>query len=153
MATVKTLTPEAGVNLSRLALRKGDFQHRIAADFDLNQGRISEIATGKRFADIPPAAAQEASYVRQSVSSLVKKRRVQGSMKSPALVGVEPELNARSHAMNLFRRQSRRVRSIVWWTQQNTGAKTNVLNPVRGSDEPSRVSRFEIAREKPPQYL
>ncbi len=61
MATIKTLTPEQLFRIKdRLA--KGDFQHRIAADFDLNQGRISEIATGKRYANVPPAAP-EASHV------------------------------------------------------------------------------------------
>lgn len=35
-------------------LRKGDLQHRIAADYDINSGRISEINTGKRFAEIQP---------------------------------------------------------------------------------------------------
>jgi hypothetical protein len=34
----------------------GEFLHRIAADFDVNPGRISEIKTGKRFAEVPPAA-------------------------------------------------------------------------------------------------
>lgn len=29
-------------------LRKGDFQHDIAADLGINQGRISEVNTGKR---------------------------------------------------------------------------------------------------------
>ncbi len=52
MATIKTLTPEQ-VSIIKARLAKGDFQHRIAADFDLNQGRISEIATGKRFASVP----------------------------------------------------------------------------------------------------
>ena len=33
----------------------GEFLHRIAADFDVNPGRISEINKGRRFADIPPA--------------------------------------------------------------------------------------------------
>lgn len=61
MATIKTLTPEQ-VSIIKARLAKGDFQHRIAADFDLNQGRISEIATGKRFANVP-AAAMEASHV------------------------------------------------------------------------------------------
>ena len=28
-------------------LRKGDFQHDIAADLGINQGRISEVKTGK----------------------------------------------------------------------------------------------------------
>lgn len=35
---------------------QGEFLNRIAADYDVNPGRISEIKTGKRFADIPPAA-------------------------------------------------------------------------------------------------
>lgn len=34
----------------------GEFLHRIAADFDVNPGRISEIKTGHRFPLIPPAA-------------------------------------------------------------------------------------------------
>ena len=29
-------------------LRKGDFQHDIAADLGINQGRVSEVNTGKR---------------------------------------------------------------------------------------------------------
>lgn len=29
-------------------LRRGDYQHDIAADYGVNQGRISEINTGKR---------------------------------------------------------------------------------------------------------
>lgn len=33
----------------------GEFLNRIAADYDVNPGRISEIKTGKRFADIPAA--------------------------------------------------------------------------------------------------
>lgn len=41
--------------LDGAAMLAGEYQYRIAADFDLNQGRISEIRTGKRFADVPPA--------------------------------------------------------------------------------------------------
>lgn len=33
-------------------LRRGDFQHDIAADLGINQGRISEVNTGKRGANI-----------------------------------------------------------------------------------------------------
>ncbi len=29
-------------------LRSGDFQHDIAADLGINQGRVSEVKTGKR---------------------------------------------------------------------------------------------------------
>jgi len=54
MASVTKLTPEQ-VSTIKARLARGDYQHRIAADFDLNQGRISEIATGKRFANVPEA--------------------------------------------------------------------------------------------------
>lgn len=33
-------------------LSRGELQHRIAASFDINSGRISEINTGKRFSEI-----------------------------------------------------------------------------------------------------
>ena len=33
----------------------GEFLNRIAADYDVNPGRISEIKTGQRFPLIPPA--------------------------------------------------------------------------------------------------
>lgn len=36
-------------------IREGEFLNRIAADYDVNPGRISEIKTGQKFADIPPA--------------------------------------------------------------------------------------------------
>ena len=54
MATKKKLTPEQ-VSIIKARIAEGEYQQRIAADFDLNQGRISEIATGKRYASIPPA--------------------------------------------------------------------------------------------------
>lgn len=60
MACVHDLTPQDIVAIKR-RIAAGDFQHRIAADYDLNQGRISEIATGKRFAHIPPV--QEGPHV------------------------------------------------------------------------------------------
>ena len=31
-----------------IRILKGDFQHEIAADYGFNQGRISEVKTGKR---------------------------------------------------------------------------------------------------------
>lgn len=37
-------------------LGQGLFVNRIAAMFDVNPGRISEIKTGRRFADVDPAA-------------------------------------------------------------------------------------------------
>ena len=36
-------------------LKRGDLQSRIAADYDVNGGRISEINTGKRFPNVIPA--------------------------------------------------------------------------------------------------
>jgi hypothetical protein len=56
MATRKKLTPEQ-VSIINSRIARGENQHRIAADFDLNQGRISEIATGKRFSSIPAAGS------------------------------------------------------------------------------------------------
>ena len=34
----------------------GEFLNRIAADYDVNPGRISEIKTGLRFQEVPPAS-------------------------------------------------------------------------------------------------
>lgn len=45
------LTP-AQVEIIWRRLRAGELQHDIAADLGLNQGRISEINTGKRYGDI-----------------------------------------------------------------------------------------------------
>lgn len=41
---------DAQIIIARLATR--EYQNRIAADFDVNQGRISEIKTGKTFPDL-----------------------------------------------------------------------------------------------------
>ena len=38
-----------------LRLQKGLYNHQIAAHFGINQGRVSEVLTGKRFPDVPPA--------------------------------------------------------------------------------------------------
>ena len=45
----------ADVPAIKKRLLAGEFQNRIAADYDVNPGRIAEIATGEKFADIPPA--------------------------------------------------------------------------------------------------
>jgi len=55
MASITKLTPK-DVSVIKARILRGDFQHRIAADYDLNQGRISEIAKGKRFGHVPPAS-------------------------------------------------------------------------------------------------
>ena len=41
------LTPEIIAEIRR-RLSKGEYQHDIAADLGVNQGRISEVNTGKR---------------------------------------------------------------------------------------------------------
>ena len=55
MASITKLTHQ-DVSVIKARILRGDFQHRIAADYDLNQGRISEIAKGKRFGHVPPAS-------------------------------------------------------------------------------------------------
>lgn len=48
MASIKKLK-SADILVIKARLKRGDHQHDIAADYGLNQGRISEINTGKRF--------------------------------------------------------------------------------------------------------
>jgi hypothetical protein len=47
----KRLT-ETDAEIIKNRLENGDMQSRIAADFDVNIGRISEINTGKKFAHV-----------------------------------------------------------------------------------------------------
>lgn len=56
MASITELTHQ-DVSVIKARILRGDFQHRIAADYDLNQGRISEIAQGKRFGNVSPTAS------------------------------------------------------------------------------------------------
>ncbi|QBY02334.1 hypothetical protein E2K80_17630 [Rhodophyticola sp. CCM32] len=58
MASIKGLTHH-DVSIIKARLLMGEFQHRIAADYDLNQGRICEIAKGKRFAQVRPATLSD----------------------------------------------------------------------------------------------
>jgi hypothetical protein len=44
------------VPLIKKRIREGEFLNRIASDYDVNPGRISEIKSGKRFAEIPAAS-------------------------------------------------------------------------------------------------
>ena len=46
MATAKHLTAQDIADIKG-RLRQGEYQHDIAADYGLNQGRVSEINTGK----------------------------------------------------------------------------------------------------------
>jgi len=50
----RTLTPEDAAIIKK-RLKSGDLQSRIAADFDVNGGRISEINTGKLFPTVEAA--------------------------------------------------------------------------------------------------
>lgn len=54
MATAKSLTAQDIADI-KARLRQGEYQHHIAADYGLNQGRVSEINTGKRGVAIQPA--------------------------------------------------------------------------------------------------
>lgn len=57
MASINSLSIQ-DIQQIKERLAKGEHQHRIAADYDLNQGRISEIKREKRFAHIKrPLAA------------------------------------------------------------------------------------------------
>ncbi|AQR62975.1 hypothetical protein BZG35_15915 [Brevundimonas sp. LM2] len=55
MATAKQLTAQDIADI-KARLRQGEYQHHIAADYGLNQGRVSEINTGKRGVVIQPQA-------------------------------------------------------------------------------------------------
>jgi hypothetical protein len=46
---------ELEVPIIKKRILEREFINRIAADYDVNPGRISEIKNGKRFAEIPPA--------------------------------------------------------------------------------------------------
>lgn len=58
MSSIKKLNPKDVITIKK-RLKRGDHQHDIAADYALNQGRISEINTGKRFADIKPDGPEQ----------------------------------------------------------------------------------------------
>jgi hypothetical protein len=46
----------ADVPFIKKRILTGEFLNRIAADYDVNPGRIAEIKKGHRYAEIPPAA-------------------------------------------------------------------------------------------------
>ena len=45
---------EYEVSVIKKRISQGEFLNRIAADFDVNPGRISEIKTGKTWANVRP---------------------------------------------------------------------------------------------------
>ncbi|MCY1362522.1 hypothetical protein D9M69_492460 [compost metagenome] len=49
------VTPEMAAKIKRYLL-DNMAQHEIAALFKINQGRVSEIKTGKKFGDVAPVA-------------------------------------------------------------------------------------------------
>lgn len=46
---------DAMIAVAKLALRLGYYQHEVAAYFGINQGRISEVNTGKRGGEVSPS--------------------------------------------------------------------------------------------------
>lgn len=52
MVSITSLTV-ADIGNIKYRLQAGEFQHLIAADFEVNQGRINEIHKGSRFGFIP----------------------------------------------------------------------------------------------------
>lgn len=52
---------ETDVSQVKGMLLRGDRQHDIASWFGVNGGRIAEIATGSKFVEVEPAAAEVAS--------------------------------------------------------------------------------------------
>jgi hypothetical protein len=49
--------------LIKTMLKLGLHQHQIAAHFKINQGRVSEIRTGKKFASVPPANEKQLKLI------------------------------------------------------------------------------------------
>lgn len=66
MAAVVGITRDTAP-LVKLALRRGYKQHDIAAYFHDNQGRVSEINTGKRFADAAIATHLPSDFPKTEV--------------------------------------------------------------------------------------
>jgi predicted XRE-type DNA-binding protein len=48
------MTPSLAAEIKRLAAPGVLMQHQIAAILGLNQGRVSEVLSGKRFPDVQP---------------------------------------------------------------------------------------------------
>lgn len=48
------LTADLAARIKRMAKETDLLQHEIAARLNVNQGRVSEVLSGKRFPDAPP---------------------------------------------------------------------------------------------------
>jgi hypothetical protein len=62
MRTV-SVTPQTA-SVIKYALTLGYYQHDVAAYFGLNQGRVSEINTGKRWRGVKPATSLPSGFPR-----------------------------------------------------------------------------------------
>ncbi len=51
----RKLTSALAGQIKKLAAMTDLAQHQIAAQLDINQGRVSEVLNGKRFVQVPPA--------------------------------------------------------------------------------------------------
>lgn len=51
----QTLTRTIASRIKHLAATTHLYQHEIAAELGINQGRVSEVLSGKRFPDVAPA--------------------------------------------------------------------------------------------------
>lgn len=49
------MNPVIAAEIKKLAQDRTLYQHEIAALLGINQGRVSEVVSGKRFAAVPPA--------------------------------------------------------------------------------------------------
>lgn len=49
------VTPEMAGQIRYLKRVKRLYNHQIASIFGINQGRVSEVLTGKKFPDVPPS--------------------------------------------------------------------------------------------------
>lgn len=54
-APKRRLTADIAAQIKKLAIDRSLYQHEIAARFLINQGRVSEVLSGKRFPKVPPA--------------------------------------------------------------------------------------------------
>ena len=55
MAYRKTMNRELAASIKKLAATTDLYQHEIAARLGINQGRVSEVLSGKRFAEVQAA--------------------------------------------------------------------------------------------------
>jgi hypothetical protein len=53
------LTADMASKMKTRVLHRGEAQHDVAAHFRVNQGRVSEVVTGKAFPDAPFASLDD----------------------------------------------------------------------------------------------